>query len=720
MARKTEKLSTILKELDLDHLDLPIYVQNLLMYCGYDNYQSLSKIEANDIEKMEKFAQNDLANLLENHEQKEFYGIFAKNTKLFKIAEGHKKILNVICNSCKNHVKEQQQSKAKKRKLAPRQDLEKVKKNKQKNIGVKRLTNGDKDSSSEQTDVEENDAQTSEKIICHIQNIVTAYASKFLNSLETPTQQLSIRKENSLEKIKKIKVLMINGYPWISCTECSFQSRPYCNIENKKKKWVCSNFNRHFKTHFRNTAKVGKNVNYPKFKNSNILSYIKKIPQENSVIPSDIDPVELRIDTSNTESDICLLDDIVQNDSNNLLNILHNPMITGLTSDLSTDEPADSQSEISDLANLQNFEVGRTTREEMIDETSDETLTVKDGSSAAANMFPRPTVTATRQDRIKTTRLLTFDEHQLKITDFYEFSNKIQNVINNVPEIQHQFEQSIKIINEDHVIDNELSIKSGDFFEMLKTASKAHVNTAQAAHRFSEELKKLCLYLFLTSGRLAYETLSANMAHALPSLATLYRTLNTYGTYTEGEIKFKELKQFLTARNCPLKVFISEDQTAIVKRPRYDPSSNQLIGYVNTVSPATGFPSPNVNTINTLKDITDKVKHGILSHNAYVFMAQPLVDNTPAFCLTIFGSDNRFLSDDVLKRWAFIEELAKCEGIIIEGFASDGDTRCLKAMKITADLPISHETENKLVCPYFPYFQVSLFYFVRISVCYYF
>jgi len=33
--------------------------------------------------------------------------------------------------------------------------------------------------------------------------------------------------------------------------------------------------------------------------------------------------------------------------------------------------------------------------------------------------------------------------------------------------------------------------------------------------------------------------------------------------------------------------------------------------------------------------------------NAYVFMAQPLVDRAPAFCLTIFGSDNKFSSEDV-------------------------------------------------------------------------
>ncbi|KAK4887372.1 hypothetical protein RN001_003643 [Aquatica leii] len=241
---------------------------------------------------------------------------------------------------------------------------------------------------------------------------------------------------------------------------------------------------------------------------------------------------------------------------------------------------------------------------------------------------------------------------------------------------------------------------------MLKIASQANVKLPQTGHRYSEEFKKLCLYIFLTSGRLAYETLCANMANALSSLSTLYRTLNAFDRYVEGELQFVKLKECLNRRNYPLRVFVSEDQTAIVKRPRYDPKSNQLVGFLNETSTVTGFPLRNMNKINSLIDINNIVKNGILSHNAYVFMVQPLVDGSPAFCLSIFGSDNRFSSDDVLRRWRCIEESAKFEGIIVERFASDGDTRCLKAMKTVAHLPITCATETELLCPYLPYFQL--------------
>ncbi|KYN23201.1 hypothetical protein ALC57_04378 [Trachymyrmex cornetzi] len=74
-------------------------------------------------------------------------------------------------------------------------------------------------------------------------------------------------------------------------------------------------------------------------------------------------------------------------------------------------------------------------------------------------------------------------------------------------------------------------------------------------------------------------------------------------------------------------------------------------------------------------------------------MAQPLQNNTPSFCLSIFGTDNRFTASDVLKRWIKMQSMAKEFGITILGHSSDGDTRLMKAMKTTYKLPAS--VENK-------------------------
>jgi len=57
---------------------------------------------------------------------------------------------------------------------------------------------------------------------------------------------------------------------------------------------------------------------------------------------------------------------------------------------------------------------------------------------------------------------------------------------------------------------------------------------------------------------------------------------------------------------------------------------------------------------------------------AYIFMAQPMQDGSPAFVLGLFGTDNRFDSDSVLHRWQFMENEALRVGIMLLGFSSDG------------------------------------------------
>lgn len=76
---------------------------------------------------------------------------------------------------------------------------------------------------------------------------------------------------------------------------------------------------------------------------------------------------------------------------------------------------------------------------------------------------------------------------------------------------------------------------------------------------------------------------------------------------------------------------------------------------------------------------------------AYVVMAQPLSNNCPSFCISVFGTDNKFTYSDVLSRWEKMKTLAQKNGIEILGFSSDGDTRLLKCMRLNSQLPVSSE-----------------------------
>lgn len=70
----------------------------------------------------------------------------------------------------------------------------------------------------------------------------------------------------------------------------------------------------------------------------------------------------------------------------------------------------------------------------------------------------------------------------------------------------------------------------------------------------------------------------------------------------------------------------------------------------------------------------------------YIFMAQANNPSVPPFCLLFFGTDNRMLFTDVENRQNFIVDELKKVGIKVLGYSGDGDSRVLKAMRLTAGL----------------------------------
>lgn len=87
------------------------------MFCGYDSYQALATIDESGISKLENFARHDLVDLLDATEFENFYGIYTKKPKLFKVAEGHKKILKIICDSARSYLEKQDIIKRKRKAL---------------------------------------------------------------------------------------------------------------------------------------------------------------------------------------------------------------------------------------------------------------------------------------------------------------------------------------------------------------------------------------------------------------------------------------------------------------------------------------------------------------------------------------------------------------------------------------------------------------------------
>lgn len=71
------------------------------------------------------------------------------------------------------------------------------------------------------------------------------------------------------------------------------------------------------------------------------------------------------------------------------------------------------------------------------------------------------------------------------------------------------------------------------------------------------------------------------------------------------------------------------------------------------------LPMSNTYLATSLSEIEDHMKKP-KSSLVYIIMAQPVKVNSPPFLLQIYGTDNRFSSQDVTNRWKYtIEELRK-------------------------------------------------------------
>lgn len=211
-------------------------------------------------------------------------------------------------------------------------------------------------------------------------------------------------------------------------------------------------------------------------------------------------------------------------------------------------------------------------------------------------------------------------------------------------------------------------------------------------YRYTEELKLFCAYTRMISGKLAYETIKANAQHALPSERAVTRYIaQVQSTAVEGVLRTDELLQYLTDLSLPKVVALSEDATRITNRAQYDPQTNQIVGFVLPLG-KNGMPIAKSNMATSAADI-EQCFYNIEARNEMklasyvnVVMAQPLVAGIPAFCLLIFGSDAKYTTEDIEKRWQFIADELKKRQIKVVTFASDSDPKFNSLMKYHVNL----------------------------------
>lgn len=219
--------------------------------------------------------------------------------------------------------------------------------------------------------------------------------------------------------------------------------------------------------------------------------------------------------------------------------------------------------------------------------------------------------------------------------------------------------------------------------KLQSTASMNLTKKRKEGFRFDSEMQMYAAYLRMLCGPLAYDTIQRNLEGALPSLVTTNRFIKgSEYAVIKGALRSTELLNYLTELKLPLAVCISEDCTRVEGRIQYDSKTNQIIGFTLPIDNTTGLPAPFSFHARSAEEIFNHFSSEKNSVSSFVdvIMAQPLA-NAPPFCLALFGSDCKYTSIDVEKRWMHIKHELNKLNIKVLTFSSDSDPKYNRAMR---------------------------------------
>ena len=234
---------------------------------------------------------------------------------------------------------------------------------------------------------------------------------------------------------------------------------------------------------------------------------------------------------------------------------------------------------------------------------------------------------------------------------------------------------------------------------LIQIISNAERNamTLSQEKRYPEVLKKFATALFIYSGPLTYEFLQCNLHQALLSLHTIQRMVHVnYNAVNGGEFRFDGLATHIAKHNTTNIVTIGEDATHIICRVEYDAKTNPCVGFVLPLKG--GLPVIDSFLATSFDAIENMFADNTLAKYAYVYMAQPLAQNVPAYCLACFGTDNKFTAELILQRWQYILKECERSWIRVVSFRGDGDSRLIKAMRVSVSI-FSKQTKTISLVP---------------------
>lgn len=216
----------------------------------------------------------------------------------------------------------------------------------------------------------------------------------------------------------------------------------------------------------------------------------------------------------------------------------------------------------------------------------------------------------------------------------------------------------------------------------LKAIAQSNLNRQKEDFRYDHQTRMISTYLRMICGRLGYNTIQRTLQGVLPSIVSTNRYMKASDcSIVEGEVRSKELLEYLESHGLPLVVVISEDGTRVVGRIQYASSSNQIIGFVLPINKQTGMPITCAYPAKNAQEILRTFSCGnSISSYLIAIMAQPLAD-VPPFCLAMFGSDSKYTSEDVENRWKYITKELNKLNIKVIAISTDSEPKSNRVMR---------------------------------------
>ncbi|XP_062714505.1 uncharacterized protein LOC134291151 isoform X2 [Aedes albopictus] len=138
----------------------------------------------------------------------------------------------------------------------------------------------------------------------------------------------------------------------------------------------------------------------------------------------------------------------------------------------------------------------------------------------------------------------------------------------------------------------------------------------------------------------------------------------------------------------------SEDATRISGGVEYNSILDQLTGLVAPMDD-NGMPKMDLFNCSSPLKIVNDLKQYPIARYVQLCMVQPLARHASPFCVNFYCTNNKFTTQDVLKRWQFVEQEFTKEGIQIVAKSTDGDSRFIGGMMEQMKLPPETDSESR-------------------------